>query len=320
MIFKRYVDSRPFSDQLAPTTIEPLSIVAKEYSVKGVDISYWQGDIDFSIMKPKVDFVIIRYAYGNKYQDANLYTYYKGAVDNGIAVMAYHYLKAGKSWSEHAQTSAQLLKDYPALYMWGDAEETGGLNKPDLEGWLYKYFNKTLELTQGTWDLPTVGVYTSANFWNSYLPRTDWAKKLKLWVAHWTSGEPLRPNDWLVPNKMYSIHQYSSKGDGSLYGVESTYIDLNGYKGSYDDFNNEFNANIEPQQPPEDYMKVRSIYDSLRVRYAPVNGVVKDYMNAGDVTEALEERLIGSDKWIRVGFNQWCAMYVAGRQYLEYVE
>lgn len=320
MKFIRGTDSRPFSDELlAYQPLQVLTVAEKVYTVRGVDISYWQGDIDFSLMKSMVDFVIIRYAYGNSTPDANLDKYYKGAVDAGLVVMGYHYLKAGKSWQTHAQTLYNLSKSYPAVYLWGDCEESGGLTKTELDGWFYKYFNNILGLTGASWDAPSIGIYTSPNFWNTYMPRTDWAKALKLWTANWTTGEPLLPYDWSVPNKTYRIHQYSSKGDGDMHGVSSTYIDLDGYNGSVQDFNSEFNTAI-PEPEPEEYMKVRSIYDNLRVRNAPVNGIVKDYMMAGNTTEALEEYVTGNDLWIRVGFKQWCAMLVAGKQYLEYVE
>jgi len=318
MNFQRYVDSRPFSDALqAYEPLQALSVVEKTYTVKGVDISYWQGDINFSIMKSLVDFVIIRYAYGNSTVDANLDKYYRGAIDAGLVVMGYHYLKAGKSWQTHAQTISNLLKAYPAVYLWGDAEETGGLDKTGLESWFYKYFNLALELTNSSWDNPFIGIYTSPNFWNTYLPRTDWAKKLKLWVAHWTTGNPILPADWTVPG--YRIHQYSSKGDGKAHGASSTYIDLDGYNGTVEKFNKEFNTTIKPK--PEEYMKVRSLIDRLRVRNAPyVGATIKDYLMKGNTTEALEEYITGNDKWIRIGYKQWSAMKLAGDTFLEYVE
>jgi len=321
MKFQRGIDSRPFSDQLlAEQPLQILSVLAKNYIVKGVDISYWQGDIDFSIMKSKVDFVIMRYAYGNTTPDSNLNRYYQGASDAGLAIMGYHYLKAGKDETKHAETTANLLKDYPALYFWGDAEETGGLIKTALDGWLYKYFNKALELTGSSWDDPLVGIYTSPNFWNTCMPRTDWAKKLKLWIAHWTAGDPLLPYDW--QNKTYRFHQYSSKGDGHLHGASSTYIDLDGYNGTINDFNKEFDANITPPVPPDsDYRKVRSLINSLRVRNAPsTKGTVKDYMMLNNTTEALEEYLVNNDIWIRIGFKQWSAMKLGVDTFLEYVE
>lgn len=324
MTFRKGIDSRPFSNELGAQDTATFGILslAVDWEVTGVDISYWQGDIDFSVMKGLVDFVVMRYAYGNSTVDARLDAYYKGATDNNIAIMAYHYLKPGKNWETHAQTDCNLLQNYPALYLWGDAEETGGLGKSDLDSWFYKYYNKALELTGGSWEEPTIGIYTSPNFWNTYMPRTDWAKKLKLWNAHWTAGAtPILPYDWSVPGKPWTLWQYSSKGDGKMHGASSTYIDLNRYNGSRDNFNSEFGASLPPPEPPQsDYKKVKSLHPKLRVRNAPsLDGLIKDYMYLGTTTEALEEYISGNDKWIRVGYKQWSAMYLAGVQYLEYV-
>jgi len=319
--FRMGIDSRPFSDELF--AYEPISVaILKEplgFRLKGVDISHWQGIIDFAVMKEHVDFVIMRYAYGNSFFDSKLDEYYRGLTDNNIPILAYHYITPGKNWRTHAETDRELLKTYPALYFWADVEETGGLNKSELDSWLYKYFNLVLELTGGSWETPTTGVYTSPGFWNTNLPRTDWGKKLKLWVAHWTDGAPTLPLDWSVPGKPYTFHQYTSKGDGRMYGASSTYIDENVYNGTIDEFNREFDANIEPHE--ESYKKVRSLIDRLRVRNIPsTSGVIKDYMMKGNITEALEEYVSGNDKWIRIGFKQWSAMYLAGSQLLEYME
>lgn len=58
----------------------------------GIDISHWQGNIDFS--KVKTDFVIIKAGGSDKgfYKDKMFETYYKGFKEKGIPVGSYYFV------------------------------------------------------------------------------------------------------------------------------------------------------------------------------------------------------------------------------------
>ena len=59
---------------------------------KGIDISKWQGNIDFSKVKSEVDFVILREGY-RKTVDPKFFEYVKGCRENGILIHGvYHFL------------------------------------------------------------------------------------------------------------------------------------------------------------------------------------------------------------------------------------
>ena len=227
------------------------------WPVKIVDLSYWNGAVNFEKLATKAQVVILRAVYGNKYIDSKLDEYYRGAKDNGLEVMLYHYLKPANNWKTHAETLVAVNHDYPNLYLWGDLEENGGLNKTLLESWIKKYFDKVGEETK-TDNKIKIGCYTSAGFLNANLGMTNWLKWLELWVASWTTGPaPLIPNEWnAISNpRTWKLWQWSSKGAGADYGVSSKYIDLNRYHGSIAEFNAEYGTNIqplegEPEPPP----------------------------------------------------------------------
>src|SRR5512139_3820659 len=75
---------------------------AAEWPVTGVDISYWQGAINWDILASMVDFVIIRAGYGNDYFDPRLNEYRQGAMDHNVPFGVYWYLKPGKDWRKQA--------------------------------------------------------------------------------------------------------------------------------------------------------------------------------------------------------------------------
>ena len=55
---------------------------------KGIDISYWQGDVDFSKVAKNVDFVILREGY-RKTIDEKFLAYVKGCKENEIQLEEY---------------------------------------------------------------------------------------------------------------------------------------------------------------------------------------------------------------------------------------
>ena len=58
---------------------------------KGIDISYWQGNVDFSKVAKNVDFVILREGY-RKTMDQKFLEYVDGCKKNGIPIKGvYHF-------------------------------------------------------------------------------------------------------------------------------------------------------------------------------------------------------------------------------------
>ncbi len=71
------------------------NITVEKAYIKGIDVSKWQGVIDWSKVKSSgVEFAMIRASYGSSNLDPKFETNYQGAKDSGIAVGAYHYSHA----------------------------------------------------------------------------------------------------------------------------------------------------------------------------------------------------------------------------------
>lgn len=78
----------------------------------GVDISHWQGDIDFKKLAPAVDFVIIKAGGSDKgfYKDKKFEEYYKQAKSNGINVGCYYYVGSKcVSYADGEEDAKRLL-------------------------------------------------------------------------------------------------------------------------------------------------------------------------------------------------------------------
>ena len=222
-----------------------------DWDVVGTDVSYWQGEIDWSVMSQKAQFSIIRAGIGNNVFDSSLSYNRTEAAAHGVEYGLYWYMKPDKDWRKHAESfSIQYNQDGGKLPPVADVESNGGLSKAELDSWLQKFVNKFEDETG-----KELMIYTSPGFWNSNMPMTNWAKWRKLWVAHWTTAElPILPDDWTLINnpRTWEFWQHTAKGVGREYGASSTCIDLNRYHYGVAEFNAEYGTDIAllPGSPP----------------------------------------------------------------------
>jgi lysozyme len=249
-----------------------VSAQATTYPV-GVDISYWQGVIDFAVLADKVDFCIIRAGYGNDMFDPRIDEYRAGAMAEGIPFGLYWYIKPGKDWRKQAVNFYTAWADaggtLPPVI---DLEESGGLGKTALDSWCAHFYNKFGELSGLSLD--QMMTYTSAGFLDRAIGQNGWLKHTQLFVAHWTTApQPIIPIEWSKPNKTWVLWQHSSKGNGAEYGASSKYIDLI-----------RRNEQIPDPEPPDGIVPlfmVKPLED-----YAWVNlraGAGMDYRDIGDI-------------------------------------
>ena len=96
----------------------PLPNLNKDVAL-GVDVSFYNEDIDWQSLKDEVDFVIVRagytgYAKGNICLDDRLYDNLSGANDAGIPVGVYYYTQATtvKEAKEEARFVLHHIKRY----------------------------------------------------------------------------------------------------------------------------------------------------------------------------------------------------------------
>jgi len=251
--------------------------IVPAWSVVGADLSYWQGAVDFAKLATKVNFVYLRAGYGNDTIDARLVEYINGCNAHGIPYGLYWYVKPGKAWDKHADNFARYSSgDLPPVM---DVEETGGLDKQALAGWLEKLVNRYEGVTG-----KQLAIYSSPGFWNANMPLTNWAKNRRLWVAHWTTAaQPTLPAEWVNINqpRTWTFWQYAVPSLGSEYGVSSAKIDLNRFNGDREAFKaafgvmpHETGAPVPPPPPPPPPVVelpeyVRTTAWALNLRHSP---------------------------------------------------
>ena len=183
---------------------------------KGIDVSKWQGRIDWSRVKEDgVQFAMIRstFGWGKDNVDILFESNYENARKVGIHIGAYHYSYARTpeeaiKEAEHCYSVIKGKKfEYPVAY---DMEEAGvaSLGKKRVSE-IAKAFCEKME-SYGYY----VCIYSNKHWFENYFT-DDIFKKYDIWLAQWSKKPTF--------GKIYGIWQKSSKG--RIDGING-YVDL----------------------------------------------------------------------------------------------
>lgn len=197
--------------------------------VYGIDVSYYQGNIDWKKVKNSgVEFVIIRVGYrgygsaGTLVEDPKFKTYLDGATKAGLKVGVYFYTQA--ITTAEAQAEAKFVLDrikghslqMPVYYDIESVDydtgrlDSAGLSKAQKTA-LCTAFCDTI-IKSGY----SAGVYANYTWLKYYIDGAGLGKKYPIWLAHYTSNTNY--------DQRMDMWQYS--GSGTVSGI-SAYTDVN---------------------------------------------------------------------------------------------
>lgn len=192
-----------FSLILVTLLLVPLSCFASTY--QGIDVSDWQGYINYSEVKNSgIDVVYIKASQGNSIVDSYFRTNYDNAKANGLKVGLYHFLTARSV--EEAQQQAEYFTSVisgtsPDCKLAMDFEVFGDLTNQQINEISFAFLQKVQELTG-----KEVIVYSDAsNAANTF--SSELANTYPLWVAQYGVTTPDTGN-W----SSYEGFQYSDNG------------------------------------------------------------------------------------------------------------
>lgn len=171
--------------------------------VKGIDVSKWQGEIDWQRVKNSgVGFAMLRGGYGKGCLDACFEQNYSAAKEAGMPVGVYHYSYAQSvdEAEKEAQFCISYLQgksfEYPVAFDIEDSSQSSLSN--ELLTQIALAFCDTVEKAGYYVCLYSSKSWLSAKFDMSVLSRFD------VWLAQWNSE--------VTYSGEYGLWQYSSKG------------------------------------------------------------------------------------------------------------
>jgi lysozyme len=185
--------------------------------LNGIDVSKWQLVMDWCKAKAAgVQFAIVRAGSIDAtgcYEDFQFRNNIKVSAEVGIPYALYWYFRPNYSVADQVQYLVNLAKSAHlgkmAVDLWCDIEVEGNART-------VKTFCDEIDKVYPT------GIYTNLNT-IKYLLTGDksWMNEYPLWLADYTTPYPA-PAPW----SDWSVLQYTSAGNGAMYGAQSKSIDL----------------------------------------------------------------------------------------------
>lgn len=169
----------------------------------GIDISQYQGDINFDELKGNTDFAMVRTSYGGFYEDEKYRQNIEGLERIEVPYGLYHFSYASNSEEakKEAESFVNLIKQYKPLYPVAvdieSSEATENLSANEVVD-IAKTFCETVE-EAGYY----VIIYSNLYFFNTKL-NSDELNRYDKWLAQWTSKPTF--------DRPFGMWQYSSSG------------------------------------------------------------------------------------------------------------
>lgn len=209
-----------------------------------IDISHWQGTIDFSQVKSQVNFVIAKASQGSS-SDSMYSTYVSQMKSNNIPFSSYSYFSSTST--SVAQSDAQYFYntiDSSSICLALDVEEIPSGLSGSLISVVQSWIDKLRSLAGSN---AKIGLYSGESFFNTNnldsVTDIDW-----IWIAKYgtNDGQQHTKPDVGVP---ISLWQYTSLGASQISGVSSSGLDLNTITGD-DKTLSYFTSSTSTNNPP----------------------------------------------------------------------
>jgi len=182
--------------------------------VNGIDVSHWQGSINWNnVYNAGERFAFVKASEGTGFQDPNFVTNMNNGKNAGLLVGSYHFARPdlGNNATLEARYFISVSKNYltqgylrPVL----DLETGSSLGKTRLSNWVNEFMN-TVKREAGVEPIIYVNVYYATNYLDSSV------SKYTLWIAHWTYNPNGNPGSTGVWGTNWSFWQYTNQSSVS---------------------------------------------------------------------------------------------------------
>lgn len=243
--------------------------------MKCIDVSSYQGVINWQKVKSQVDAVIIRCGYGDdivSQDDKEFFNNVNGCIENNIPFGIYLYsyaknLEGTESIASEIKHCKRLLSQISVspfcVYIDMEDDSTKFLGKDRLSHFALEFCRQISGLGY------KAGVYANENWFNYFLDVKEIANNnFSIWCAKYSSNKP-------IIDANYDIWQYSNSGiiDGIVGNVDMNVI-INDITNSRDNYLN--NVNVYYRVKTRDYgwlPEVKNLEDYVGWKNNPVTGL-----------------------------------------------
>ncbi len=203
----------------------------KKYDVFGVDVSAYQGEVDWKMIKEQnVSFAFIKATEGSSFVDKNFLINFENAQKVNLPVGAYHFFSYDSSGKTQAENFIKTVKAFKGMLppvidveFYGDKEK----NLPKKED-VIRELKEMLEIIKEHYGQKPI-IYATEKSYKLFL--SDDFQEYDIWIRNVISKANLADGrDW-------TFWQWTNRKKLKGYQGKEKYIDVNVFNGSKEDFN-----------------------------------------------------------------------------------
>ena len=218
-----------FNGYIIPTKLE-----AEKYEIRGVDVSEYQGEVDWDRIRDQgISFAFIKATEGSKSKDKYFDTNFEKLKNMDMLLGVYHFFSFESTGEQQAQNYINTV---------GYVENDDSIFIPIIDVEYYSYYKKAkpykewiieelqtmLDKLESTYRVKPM-IYTTMEFYNYYIDGE--LLGYDIWIRDVVTKPFLENRDW-------RFWQYTGKGKLDGYSGEEKFIDLNVFNGAKEDFDN----------------------------------------------------------------------------------
>jgi GH25 family lysozyme M1 (1,4-beta-N-acetylmuramidase) len=209
------------------------SILAEPVRIRGIDLSHWNGKVDFEAVKLSgIDFVILKATESDWFLDDTFDYNWRASLANELVAMPYHFFRSNVKgnpqveWFFRAENGGTFVEEVEGkTCLWWDVETSDNTSVTARQNRLYGAC--TLTVGKGL----QTGYYSSPYKWNSLIGNVPWADDFWGWVAHWADvAYPSLPTGWtrektrVWQNGIYPNYSWVEPVEGVQGSVDHNYF------------------------------------------------------------------------------------------------
>lgn len=203
---------------------------ARQYPVKGVDVSAYQGEIDWEILSSQnISFAFIKATEGSTFVDERFAANWEAAQATDLAVGAYHFFSYDSAGSTQAENFIRTVTPHEGMLppvidveFYGDKEK----NPPRRED-VERELGEMLRLLERHYRLKPI-LYATETTYDLYL--TEGWEEYDIWIRDVIATPKLSHG------RAWTFWQYTNRERFRGYSGEETYIDMNVFSGDEEAF------------------------------------------------------------------------------------
>ena len=212
--------------------IIPTKLEAEKYEVRGVDVSEYQGEVDWDKIKEQgISFAFVKATEGSKGKDSYFNKNFQKLKNMDMLLGIYHFFSLESTGEEQAKnyidTVGVTKNDDSLLIPIVDIEYYSDYKKEEpIKDWIKKELKVLLDKLESTYRLKPM-IYTTMEFYNDYLDGEF--LDYDIWIRNILT----KPN---LENRTWKFWQYTGRGRLEGYSGEEKFVDLNVFNGSKEEF------------------------------------------------------------------------------------